>query len=107
MTQPWSEQQRQAIRGFRQAIVARVQREREIADGAQSRQQATQQHYEAERNRVQKHYARGEAEAVTRAEVARLQMKEHHERERQKLQREHQKGKAKILHDYNEAKVKL
>jgi S-DNA-T family DNA segregation ATPase FtsK/SpoIIIE len=107
MIMPWCERQREAVRAFRQAIVSRAGRELEIADGAQARQHGTEQHYAAEKERVEGEYAGAQADAVTRAEKSRRQLQERHKRECDNLQREKQKGKDKHLQEYAEAKAKL
>jgi S-DNA-T family DNA segregation ATPase FtsK/SpoIIIE len=107
MIMPWCERQREGVRAFRQAIVSRARRELEIADGAQGRQGGTQQHYAAEKERVEGEYAGAQANAVTRAEKSRRQLQERHKRECDNLQREKQKGKDKHLQEYAEAKANL
>jgi S-DNA-T family DNA segregation ATPase FtsK/SpoIIIE len=107
MIKPWCERQRDAIRAFRQAIEARARREREIAEGAVSRQLALDQHHAAEKERVEGEFAGAESGAVARAEESRRQLNERHERERDKLQREYRKGKEKHQHEYLEVKTKL
>src|SRR5437870_3457684 len=93
MIEPWCEQQRQAVRAFRQAILERAQRESEIADGAQARLLAAEEHYGAEKERVEGEYAAAQADALARAERSRQQMQQRHDRERDKLEREHHKTK--------------
>ena len=107
MIKPWCEQQREALRAFRQAIASRAKREREVADGAQSRQHTTEQRYAAEKARVEGDFAGAQAGALTRAEHSRQLMQERQQRERDKLQREHRKGKDKLQEEYLDAKHKL
>jgi DNA segregation ATPase FtsK/SpoIIIE, S-DNA-T family len=107
MIQPWCDRQREALRAYRKAIVARASREREVADGAQSRQRSTEQRYAAEKARVDGEFAGAQADALTRAEQARQGMQERQDREREKLESEHRKGKEKLQEDYLTEKARL
>jgi DNA segregation ATPase FtsK/SpoIIIE, S-DNA-T family len=107
MIKPWCERQREALRAFRQAIVSRAGREREIAEGAQGRQHALGQRYAAEKERVEGEYAGAHADALTRAEEGRGHLHERQQRDRDKLEREYKKGKEKQEQEYLDAKAKL
>lgn len=107
MTMPWSERQRQALRAFRQAIVRRAQREREIANEAQDRQSSTQEHYHTERQRVENEHTAAQADALARAERARSEMRRRHSDEKKQLEREHRRTREALVKDYTSAKANL
>src|ERR1019366_7027556 len=107
MIQPWCDRQREALRAFRQAIIARARRERDVTDGAHSRQRATEQRYATEKARVDGEFAGGQADALARAEQTRQEIQERQTRERGKLKREYQKGKEKLQQDYDAEKTRL
>jgi hypothetical protein len=107
MITPWCERQREAVRTFREAIVSRASREREVADGAHDRLRRAQEHYAAEKDRVTREYETAQADAATRAEQSRRQLQDRHKKECDALQREKQKSKEKHLHEYVEAKTTL
>src|SRR5262245_26192253 len=106
MTKPWCERQREALAAFREAIVVRAQRERDIVEGEQNRARDTEQHYGAEKQRVETEYARAQAEAVTRVEQSRRRLRNVHDEQRALIKREFTQARDKILHDYKEDKTR-
>src|SRR5204862_672142 len=100
MIKPWCERQRQALRAFRQAILIRAQREREIAEGAQTRQIGQEEHYAAEKQRVEDEHAGAQAQALTRSEHTRKLMQDRHAEANAQIEREYHEAKAKHTRDY-------
>ena len=107
MIEPWCERQRHALRAFRQAIVQRAQRECEIVEGQQARLRDTEQHYAAQKQRVEAEFTSGQAGALSRAENTRQRMQDRHAEELAQLEREVHDAKASTLVDYETAKAKL
>ncbi|MSQ97321.1 MAG: DUF87 domain-containing protein [Gemmataceae bacterium] len=107
MMQSWSEQQRLALRAFREAIVRRAERERAIADEAKTRHGDTEQQYAADKDRVAAEYATAQADAVAHAEGSRQDLQGRQAREHEKLEKEYKKINKKHLEAYVEAKAKL
>ncbi|MBI1833188.1 MAG: hypothetical protein HYR84_17240, partial [Planctomycetes bacterium] len=100
MIEPWSEQQRLAIRAFRSAIAVRAARERQFADESQKRQHGAERRYAGDKDAVDAEYAAAQADAGDRAERARQTLRERHEREREQLQLEYEQSKDKNREDY-------
>src|SRR6185369_16484304 len=97
MTKPWSDRQREALAAFRQAIVVRAQREREVVEGRQSRETAAEERYAAEKERVDNEYAAAQTNAVTGAEQTRRRLQTKHDEERRAMSKEYRHAKEKIL----------
>ncbi len=107
MMQPWSEQQRLALRSFRQAIADRAERARNLADESLHRQAETERHYAAEKDRVASEYLAAEADAAASAEQARQELQGRQHQERERLKREHKQTRKKYLAEYTETKRTL
>src|SRR5262249_5149193 len=107
MTMPWSEQQRQALRAFRQAIADRAQREGDIVGEEQSRQRGTEDHHAAEKKRVEGQHAAGQAGALSHADHARQRLHDLHQKRLGDIEREHGLAREKHLGEYNATKDKM
>lgn len=106
MSKPWSERQREALIAFRQAIVSRAQRERAIAEGAQSRTRATEQYLVTEKARVESEQSGAQAEATTRVEQRRRKLQDLHEEKRAQIERDYHQTREKIVREYQATKAK-
>ena len=107
MTQPWCERQRLALRAFRQAILHRAQREHEITDEAHTRHHESEEQYADKKRRVENEFTGAQADALARAEQARVRLQDQHKESRKQLEREARKTKEEILKTYEEDKTKL
>ena len=107
MTTPWCERQRQALRAFRQAVSARAQREAEIAAEELGRQRGAEQHYAAEKKRVENEHAGAQAGTLSRAEHARQRLQAQHQKRAADTERDYGLAREKQMHEYNTTKNKL
>jgi len=107
MTQPWCERQRLALRAFRQAIVQRARREREIADESHRRQSTTESQFSEKKQRVENEFTGAQAEALARAEQGRVQLQTRCKESRKQLERETRKAREEIQKAYTDDKTQL
>jgi flagellar biosynthesis GTPase FlhF/energy-coupling factor transporter ATP-binding protein EcfA2 len=107
MTQPWCEQQRQALRVFRKAVALRAERENALTMEHERRLTASQEQYANEKERVESEYGGARSGTLNQRETTRRQIEQRHTKESRDLEGEFQTIKDKITHEYDNAKAKL
>jgi hypothetical protein len=107
MIETWSERQRTALRGFREAIALRARREEEIANGTTERTRDADDDFVRAKESLHDRLTAAQAAASSKADAARQLVESRHQENKQRTDNDFGAAKQTAAREYTEGKTAL